>query len=120
MEMKTVGLVYGFFGSKLVAVSIFFFIIYLVDWKVQYEEFKKASEVIDLEISRYSEDDQVVVDMKEITESEVKEGGEDAQDEQNQALAKEKTGGNKEKDLEAEELKDLSSELLTNLNDEKV
>jgi Na+-driven multidrug efflux pump len=44
MDMKTVGLIYGFFGSKLIALIIFFYVIYTVDWKKNYLEFKKDNE----------------------------------------------------------------------------
>jgi Na+-driven multidrug efflux pump len=41
LDMKTIGLVYGFVISKWVAVLVFMKVIYSVDWEVNYEEFKK-------------------------------------------------------------------------------
>ena len=47
-DLKTVGLIWGFFGSKLVAMLVFFYVIYTVDWKNSYRQFKKSTNYDDL------------------------------------------------------------------------
>ena len=43
MGMNTVGLIYGFFGSKFFALIIFFYVIYTADWKSSFLAFKKEN-----------------------------------------------------------------------------
>ena len=42
-QMGAVGLIFGFFGSKLVAVMVFFGVIYSVDWEDRYARFVQAN-----------------------------------------------------------------------------
>ena len=43
MEMGAIGLIYGFAGSKVFAIAIFFYVIYTVDWSKSYDQFKKEN-----------------------------------------------------------------------------
>ena len=104
MGMKTVGLIYGFFGSKLVAMAIFFYVIYTVDWEVKYAEFKKEGEIND-EVKEIAEEVKVVVDMENDAENEA----------QMENTHKEEKGGNYDK----EDNQDLEVELVPELKNGK-
>jgi Na+-driven multidrug efflux pump len=47
MEMGAIGLIWGFFGSKVVAMTIFFIVIYKCDWRECYKQFKKSRKTND-------------------------------------------------------------------------